>query len=436
MTSASRTEEQATAPPGKPEANRGGERIVIRRPAAHELDAVLEIDEASFSWKMSPAVRARAVESVESGAVRVAELDGELVGALSAFSTEMTCPGGALVRAVAVSNLAVLPTHRRRGVMSALLAHLFSETRGSGHLLAALYASQGGIYGRFGFGAGSFAATYRLERAASCLSRAADGPYQVRLLRQAEASEALPAVFDLARRQRPGELERGPGGWAALLEEPEGPTARFVAAAVKAGEVGGYAVYEVVANARAGRAQPEEPVAERVARLVELVALDDDAYRALWSYLLGVDLVGALVTGPRPLDEPLRFLLEDPRALEVRRLEDHTWLRLLDVPGALAARRYGAAGSLVLEISDDHCPWNAGRFALLVDARGQASVIASTERPDLICNVAGLAASYLGATSWATLVRAGVAVAPSAAALARADLLFGTAEQPFCTSGF
>ncbi|MDA8296586.1 MAG: GNAT family N-acetyltransferase [Actinomycetota bacterium] len=409
---------------------------MIRRPAAHELDAVLEIDEASFSWKMSPAERARAAESVEAGVVRVAELGGELVGALGAFSAEMTCPGGGLVRAVAVSNVAVLPTHRRRGVMSALLAHLFAEARGSGHLLCALYASEGGIYGRFGFAPGSFAATYRLERGAARLARTAAGQPAVRLLRPTEAAEVLPAVFDLARRQRAGELERTPGGWAALLEEPTGPAARFVAAAVAAGEVMGYAIYEVVSNAPAGCAQPEAPVAERVARLVELVALDDAAYRALWSYLIGVDLVATLVTGPRPLDEPLRFLLEDPRALEVRRLEDHTWLRLLDVPRALAARRYRGAGSLVLELSDDHCPGNAGRFALVVDASGQASVAPSGEPADLVCDVAALAASYLGATSWWTLARAGAASAATPAALDRADLLFGTAEQPFCTPGF
>lgn len=402
---------------------------MIRRPAAHELDAVLEIDEASFSWKMSPAERARAAESVEAGVVRVAELGGELVGALAAFSAEMTCPGGGLVRVVAVSNVAVLPTHRRRGVMAALLAHLFAEARDSGHLLAALYASEGGIYGRFGFGPASFAATYRLERGASRLARAAGATLEVRLLRPIEAVEVLPAVFDLARRQRPGELERTPGGWAALLEEPTGAVARFVAAAISAGEVGGYVVYEVVAHA-------DEPPAARVARVVELVALDDAAYRALWSYLIGVDLVGTIVTGPRPLDEPLRFLLEDPRALEVRRLEDHTWLRLLDVPRALSARRYRAAGSLVLELSDDHCSGNAGRFALVVDASGQASVAPSSERADLVCDVAALAASYLGATSWWTLARAGAASAATPAALARADLLFGTAEQPFCTPGF
>ncbi len=409
---------------------------MIRRPAAHELDAVLEIDEASFSWKMSPAERARAAESIEAGVVRVAELDGELVGVLGASSAEMTCPGGARARAVAVSNVAVLPTHRRRGVMSAMLAHLFDEVHGSGGALVVLYASEGGIYGRFGFAPASFAATYRLERDAARLRPIGTGQPAVRLLRPAEAAEALPAVFDLARRQRAGELERSPGGWAALLEEPAGPVARFVAAAISAGEVAGYVIYEVVAQAPASRVRPEESVADRLLRLVELVALDEGAYRALWSYLLDVDLVGALVTGPRPLDEPLRFLLEDPRALEVRRLEDHTWLRLLDVHRALCERRYRAAGSLVIEISDDHCPWNAGRIALVVDPSGQASVAPSAAPPDLVCGIAGLAAGYLGATSWRTLVRAGAVTAASAASLARADLLFGTAEQPFCTPGF
>lgn len=72
----------------------------------------------------------------------------------------------------------------------------------------------------------------------------------------------------------------------------------------------------------------------------------------MWRFLLGIDLVDRIVAEERPLDEPVELILADHRQGNVDRVEDEHWLRLVDVPRALAAREYGHAAPVVVEVTD------------------------------------------------------------------------------------
>lgn len=358
--------------------------------------------------------------------------DGELVGTLGGYDAEMTLPGAVPAPVLVLDDVAVLPTHRRRGVLSALLGRSLEQSRDAGIALAALHASEGGIYGRFGFAPSCFAARYRLRRGAELVHEAAG---RVRLLRVEEAIEAFPPVFDEARLARAGEVSRRPGAWSELIGA--GGPSRFLVAYLEPDSphdrVDGYAVYELVDPG--GARDPGRPLA---VSLLELQALTPGAYAGLWSYLAGIDLTEGVRTTERPVDEPLRHVLRDPRELATTALVDRAWLRIVDAETALAARRYRAAGALVLLLRDERCPWNEAALLVEVDTAGVAGAkrIARADPPPapaLELDAGALAAAYLGGTSFATLVAAGRAQERHGAAVELADLLFGAAPAPFCT---
>lgn len=352
------------------------------------------------------------------------------MGVAASYDVELTVPGGRVVPAAGLSEIAVLPTHRRRGVLRSLLGEVLVEARARARPVAVLFASEGGIYGRFGFAPACSAARYRLERRRATLRDVPAIAGQVRLLSIADARVALPAVFEVARRHRTGEIDRSPSGWQGLLEDgPQAPgagSARFVCCYEEAGQIDGYAVYDVLPS-------PTSADGERTCRLVELVALVPSAEVALWRYLLGLDLVGRFETEDRPVDEPLRHLLADPRALATSSVSDQLWLKLLDPAAALAARAYPSAGSLVLEVAGAGVEV-PGRLLVEVDGGGSASV-SVTERPaELRLDATALATCYLGGTSVAALAQAGRVEEVAPGALWRASALFGAPRSPFCTA--
>jgi len=405
--------------------------LEVRVPAVHDLDAYVACIEAAFSIRVPPEERERLLSGLEAGHALAAFDSGELVGTLAGFPLEHTVPGPLLAPALAVREVAVLPTHRRRGVLSALMRRLLDDARGRGEALAVLFASEATIYGRFGFGPASWACRYVVDRRDARFARPLGdlAPGSVRLLRPGQAREAFPLVFDAVRRRRAGEVDRLAEWWDEVFEErrDEPGAQRFHACYEQDGQIDGYALYEV----------PEPRGNEgRELVVVELVTATPAAYAALWSYLLGVDLTVRLRTLARPVDEPLRWLLEDPRALRTSLCEDHTWVRLVDVPAALAARRYAAVGQLVLEVEDAVCPWNSGRFSVEVAADGCAEVRRTARPADLALDAAMLGATYLGGTSFASFAAAGRIAEHALGAARRADALWATDEPPFCSADF
>lgn len=356
--------------------------------------------------------------------------DGAIVGTAAAMSLELTVPGGAVAMA-GVTDVGVAPTHRRRGILTQLMRRQLDDVRALGEPLAGLWASESVIYGRFGYGLATLATRVEIERPRSAFLRPVEDPGRIRLVERSEAAGLLPAVYDRARPGRPGMWSRTPKFWEGWLADPEswrdGASARWHAVHESQGVADGYALYRVKHDWAGGTPRS-------VLSISELIAASDAAYASLWRFCLDVDLIGRITAWPRPPDEAVRHLLADARALKMR-VQDGMWLRLVDVPAALAARRYGAEGSLVIEVADGFCPWNEGRYALEGDPEG-ARCEPTRRNPDLALSANELGAAYLGGVRPSTLARAGRVEELRAGALRTADAMFGWDQDPWCPAVF
>jgi len=296
-----------------------------------------------------------------------------------------------------------------------------------GELAIVLEASEGGIYTRYGFGVAVVGADYRVARSQAALHPLESPPSgSVVLVTPHEALEAFPFVFDAARRARVGEISRDQVSWDELVEvaTPADRATRSRVVHQVDGLIDGYAVYRIA----------RLPDRSREVVVEECCAVTDAAYRALFAHLLDIDLTIACSLAPRPLDEPLRHLLLDPRALETTAVRDVSWLRVVDARAGLAARRYRGRGAVVLELRDDRCPWNAGRVALVVEEDGTAGVAPTSVSAELALDAAALGTVILGGTTIGALCRAGRAEELAAGAASRFDRLASCDPLPFCDS--
>lgn len=356
-----------------------------------------------------------------------------IAGTLWSYPAELTVPGGACLRADAVTSITVLPTHRRRGVLTRMLDADLRAARERGEAASILIAAEYPIYGRFGFGPATEQATYTVETAAAQFRRAAEGT--VDLLTAAELREVAPPIFDQVRRARPGQLDRLPALWNARLGLGEvpwaSPTDHVLRCAIytdAAGRIQGYVTYRVD-----GSWERRLPTGKL--QVAELMSLTPDAYVGLWRYCCEVDLVSQVTAGLRCVDEPLPWLFHNPRAaLPNTQRADLLWLRPLDVPATLAARTYAAPGRLVLEVHD---PLNlcGGRFVLEGGPDG-ATCCATTASADLTMGMAALGALVLGGTSLRVLADAGALDEHRPGAVDLGEHLFRWPVAPWCSTFF
>jgi predicted acetyltransferase len=249
----------------------------------------------------------------------------------------------------------------------------------------------------------------------------------------AEIRRLLPEVHERVRRGQPGDVSRPEGWWEQFFAGGKGGSQfgpRFhVFYEDGDGVVQGYAYYRL-------RPSSGPPLSGEATVLVQgLGALTFEAYVALWRFVWDVDLTGGVMAGMRPPDEPLRHLLADPRRLATTRSIDFLWCRIVDVGAALAARRYGVEGSVVLEVRDDLCGWNAGRWRLEGGPDG-ASCTPTRDGADLTLSAAELGAAYLGGTRLAALAAARRVEQHTEGALATADRMFAEARAPWCQTFF
>jgi predicted acetyltransferase len=371
----------------------------------------------------------------EPGRCFAALVDGRIVGGTATLSLDVTVPGGRAVPAAGVTDAGVLPTHRRRGLFRGLNALQLEDARERGEAVALLTASEGTIYGRFGYGVAAFSHAVDVPRAAGAFAPSATvAPGELRLLGPEECALLLPEVFDRYRRGHPGEVSRGAPYWEVLLRDRErwrdGGSGRFVVAhEAPDGDVDGYVAYRVHASWPAN-------IPDFALAVDELVALSPGVHAALWRYVLDVDLVGTVTAWNLPPDEPLRWLLADPRAFRVTGVTDMLWLRVVDVAAALGARRYRSAGRLVLDVDDPFLPANAGRYVLDGGPEGAAAERDAAASPDLAVGAADLGAAYLGGVGWSTLARAGRVVEHTPGTVALADAMFASDPMPHCATDF
>ncbi|MGB2694116.1 MAG: GNAT family N-acetyltransferase [Dehalococcoidia bacterium] len=360
----------------------------------------------------------------------LAVFDGEeIVGTTGIYSFDLTVPGGALP-AAGVTWVSVKPTHRRRGVLSSMMQRQLSDVRERGEVIAALWASESIIYGRFGYGIAAHGAELRIERDHTALAPGETPTGRCRLVSREEALSSWPTVYDRALPTQPGMYSRSQAWWEHKtlrnVEHGEPPGARFFVQYEEDGQPLGFARYRVKVDGRDG-------IPYSTLYVSDLIATTGAAYRALWQYLFGVDLIGVIEAGRRHVDEPLVWMLTDPRRL-LRRVQDRLWVRVIDVAGALEARRYAAEGRVVFNVKDAFCSWNEGRYELEGGPDG-ARCKRSDATAEVTLAAADLGAAYLGGTSLRTLARAG-RVGGDARALARADAMFSWHPRPWCPEVF
>lgn len=404
-------------------------------PVTHdEVESVFEILERGFGERIPSAYRQALRKATIPDRLLVSRDGAEIAGTATSEPAQMTLPGEVVAPVAAVVGVAVLPTHRRQGRLRSMMRYQLDDLRARGEDLAVLTSSEARIYQRFGYGPATLASTYRLEKRDLSLlwpERVDLSGVAVRFVERDEAERHFPPLLAAHQPTRAGEVSRLTLGWEDLLgvtteDEQKG---RFFVECVQAGEPVGYAVYRI------GR---DPGVSGRVLHLVELCALRDSSYLALWSYLLEVDLVDTLVTGHRPTDEPVRWLLSDPRRMVPLRTGEHTYARLVEVAASLAARGYFCDGELTVAVTDPFCEWNTGRYHLSVEGNGTAAVerLPLGGAADLTADVSVLASLYLGGLRPSALAQIGLLEAASPRALATADRLFLGPVPPFSTTSF
>ncbi len=339
--------------------------------------------------------------------------DEVLAGVTGDFPFQLTVPGGASLAIPGVSWVSVAPTHRRRGVLRALMRAQHQSYLADGAVVSALVASEAAIYGRFGYGPATVDRTVEIDRSRAEFRTGAPDPGGVWLAEAGEAREHAPAVHERWRRRVPGALSRSDDRWDLLLRDH--PAAGGNSGLFFLLHPDGYASYRI------------ERAAHRC-RVVDLVAATDDAHAALWRILLGLDLVTTVTTWRCPPDDPLPFLLADPRLVRTTNARDGMWVRLLDIPAALAARTYSVALDVVLEVTDGFLD-RGGRFRLRGGPDG-AECEPTGAAADVHTDVSSLGALYLGGHGAATLARAGLLHADSAVRLQQLDLAMRSERAP------
>lgn len=357
----------------------------------------------------------------------------EIVATAAVVSRRMTVPG-AVLPVAAVTAVGVLPGHTRRGHLGRLMRRQLDDVRAAGReSVAVLWASEPGIYGRYGYGPASRSARYEVRLAAASLRADVPRPAErPRLLAPADALPAMTAVFEAVRPGRPGVVDRTEPWWERRLLDPEhrrdgAGARRAVVQRGPDGEPAGYALYA------ATQSRDEQGPSGEV-RIRELVATTPEATAGLWGYFLGLDLMRTVLWRLAPERDPLPHLLVNADVV-AHRTGDGLWIRLVDVDRALAARTYSAPVSLVLEVDDAFCPWNAGRHRLVAD--GDAIRCEPTGEPaDLALGAEALGAAYLGGTTLRELAAAGRVRELRPGALDAASVAFRGAVEPWCPEVF
>jgi predicted acetyltransferase len=359
--------------------------------------------------------------------------DKDIVGTACIYTRTLTVPGVELPVA-AVSFVSVAPTHRRRGILTAMMRDQLSGLHEQqAEPVAALWASEAGIYQRFGYGLASTCADLDASVPAARFRPGVDlGAGRVRMANPEEGRPHVRSVYESARAGGVGLLDRRGRWWDARLADLEhwrsgGTMLRYALYEEPSGQVTGYALYRSKGQFADG--QPDSEVTIR-----ELVASEPHAYAALWSYLLSLDLVRHVRWSAAPADLPLLHLVTDPRQLALTP-HDQLWVRLADVGRALAARRYAAEVDVVFEVGDEFCPWNAGRWRLSGGPAG-ASCERTTDAPDLVLTSTELGGAYLGGTTLTALAAAGRVGESRPGALAAASAAFRSDREPWCAEVF
>ncbi len=337
------------------------------------------------------------------------------------------------IEADGVSAVSVAATHRRRGLLTRMITESLHDAKDRGDPVSILIAAEWPIYGRYGYAPATQSAQYTYRPRSPLARLAPSGTGTVRQVEPAELATVAESIFEKFRRLRPGQVDREREWWPRRLatdgyqpvpnrlatwilhESADGPD----------GLLGWKRERDFELDGRLGSIE-----------VVQFAAASEDAYRDLFAYLSGIDAIDEILLHERPVDEPLRWMLADGRALRQTYTGDDLWLRLLDVPAALAARRYAVPGRLVLDVTDaDLGGYGAARVVLEADA-DEVSCAPTDTSPELRVTQRVLASTYLGGFSFSQLASGGGVAELRPGALARADAMFRTPLAPWNATGF
>ncbi|WP_394850490.1 GNAT family N-acetyltransferase [Pendulispora brunnea] len=401
--------------------------LEFRAVAAHEISDYVRVVCTAMGFPFNPDRLGRS--SVPEHEIRYAAFDGDmLVGAAGSFTFRMTVPGGVSPEIGGLTHVGVLPTHRRRGILTGLMRGVFEENRKRGQAVSALYASEGVIYGRYGYGMASLGGDIELPRHGTAF---VDGPQVDAHVRYVTEDESIPlfsSIWDRVRAESPGMCSRSEGWWRGRrVGDPDGvragrpPLQRIVLELE--GRPAGYAFYRSATGFDGFHLV-------NTLDIVEAIADSPAATRALWRWLLDLDLVTTVKASLLPPDHPLFFLLASARDMRMR-VSDNLWVRLLDVAAALSQRKYNEGPPIVFHVNDTFVPSNTGRY-LLENGTARPTDLA----PDLSLDVNALGSAYLGGFTFTQMARAGRILEHTPGALRSADLLFHSPRAPWCPEIF
>jgi predicted acetyltransferase len=413
----------------------------IRPVAEDELAGFLTVDQhASHGTPMSERGHANFLARLEFGRTLAAFDGGTIVGGTGVFGFQMRVPG-AMAAVAGVSLVAVLPSHRRQGILSALMRRQLADVSERGEAVAVLFGSESGIYGRYGYGRASWQAAYRLQRGEGQLAPGvpADPGLRLRLVEPLSARAELAQVYDLALAERPGLYARTEPWWDRLLTDLhcDGESPRPIRCVLAEGDSGprGYAVFTSTE-----RWDEDAGLPEGILEVSETIATDPAATAALWGNLLSRDLVSEFHARMRPVDDPLLYLLADPRRVRSV-VSDGLWVRLVDVASALAQRHYACPVEVVIEVADELCPQNAGRWRLTAQTGAASAGLRATCEPttapaDVMLPVWALGAAYLGGTRLGAMAKAGLVTEATPGSLAALSTAMSWEPAPWCPMTF
>jgi predicted acetyltransferase len=356
-----------------------------------------------------------------------AALEGDrMIGGAGAFTFRMSVPGGALVPTAGITVVGVLPTHRRRGVLTSLMKEQLEDCRARGDVAAYLWASEATIYGRFGYGLASRIGAISLSKDRTRFAVPFEARGTVRLVELEEAARTFPPLHEQVVAQRPGMFVRSKEWWETrkLFDDPtrrQGGPKNLVLLELD-GEPAGYAIYNVKQDWVSG-------FSKGVVNIVEVVAPTAAASRELWRWLFDFDWTSEFSADLLPLDHELFMLVAEPRRMQFK-INDGVWVRLIDVGRALSARSYNE-GEIVLDVADALLPENAGRWRVTPSGAERTN-----DEADLRLDITGLGSVYLGGFTFDALVRGSRAQELTEQAAARADALFRTNIEPWCPEIF
>ena len=405
-------------------------KVDIRHITPNEEEEYLKIVYTVFGMQPFQDYLERRKHTMEIDRCLAAFVDGKIVGANGVLTFTLSVPGG-IVKAGGIIDVVVYPTHRRQGIMSKIMKKQLNEILQKDEPIAFLYSADSGTYGRFGFGLATLQESWEIQRHDTKFRKTLidfDSVGNIEMVSSEEISNLMPEIFELAWNQRPGMIKRERSRWNRLkleMERKDIPGISSYALFKKNGKYEGYINYRLNLNSTA---------TDGDLIINEIISTTDEAHLNLLNFCMNIDGVNKITSKSRPIDDPITWVLEDPRKLS-RKIEDQLHLRILDVPNALVSRKYNVDGEITILVQDNILDSNNTKFIL--KKSGNIVKCEKTNLPhDIKIDIRELGSLYLGGTSWLNLWKSKLIETNSLEKLHLADQMFNTIASPWCADYF